>query len=378
MLDLQILLTTPTVGGHERALFGWLGDAWKIGTDATPAGRGTFRVALPGQRLLAEARTSGLPDESLHPLPEGNITAAVLRCLADWPRTVPLLLAPGVLHARAWVLGSAIALGHRPWVYVPMTYSAAQMGYRAASVRDALLAPLIRAAAGFVTIDAHQARQLRELWGVRCPVHVLPNQVRLAGGSVPTRPPADPEGWLRIAFVGRFDMAMKGLDWLEDRLRAGSPGLARCRWWFQGEGAGRPRLQALARDLGVLRVRVMPFAPIADALAHNDVLLLASRYEGDPLVALEATALGWPVVATRQSRLADLLPEGSLYEFGDEAGLAAALTTLRTPDARAAAVLHARARLKQRIHTANYGDALRGLLGVWSPACAAGAESTAG
>lgn len=363
MFALQVLLTPRAFGGHEKALFGWLADAWQMG-DATAAAP-SLRVAVPGARLLAAARGAGVPAAALQPLPEPCDRRAVLHCLARWPRRLPLLLAPGVPHAQAWLLGATLALGHRPWLYVPMAYTAAQMGYRAARTRDALLAPLLRAAAGFVTIDAYQAGLLRERWRVQQPTHVLPNQIRLDGAQPPARPVADPEGRLRVAFVGRFDVAMKGLDWLEAQLRAGVPGLAECRWWFQGEGAGAPRLQALARDLGPERVTVTPFAPLAAALARNDVLLLASRYEGHPLVALEATALGWPVVATHEARLAGLLPPASVYAFGDAAGLAAALGRLRLPTAREAAVAHARSRLPGLIDPPAYRSALRALLAAW-------------
>lgn len=371
MFALQVLLTPRAFGGHEKALFGWLADAWQM-CESTSAP--SLRIAVPGGRLLAAARDAGVPPAALQPLPPACDRRMVLRCLTRWPRRLPLLLAPGVLHAQAWLLGAALALGHRPWLYVPMAYTAAEMGYRGARARDALLAPLLRAAAGFVTIDGHQAGLLRERWRVRRPVHVLPNQIRLDGAQPPAPPGVDPEGRLRVAFVGRFDVAMKGLDWLEAQLRAGVPGLAECRWWFQGEGAGAPRLEALARDLGAERVTVTPFAPLAAALARNDVLLLASRYEGHPLVALEATALGWPVVATHEARLAGLLPAGSVYAFGDTAGLAAALARLRLPAAREAAVAHARARLAGLIDAHAYRSALRALLAAW-PAAQGGSHT---
>jgi len=120
-------------------------------------------------------------------------------------------------------------------------------------------------------------------------------------------------------------------------------------------------------------VQVRDHAPIDDALAASDVLLLASRYEGLPLVALEATARGWPVVATRDSGVEGLLPAQALFDFGDAAGLQLALARLRTPAQRAAAVATARERLQRlcdpRVYAASLQAVVQALRGKPRPAC---------
>jgi glycosyltransferase involved in cell wall biosynthesis len=356
---ISVLLTPRAYGGHEKALFGWLADAARL----TPL---QARVHLPPGRLFDAAAAAGVPTGWLHAQP------SPWRALAGLPRGTPLLLAPGVLHAGARLLAATWSRGHRPWVYVPMTYTAQQMGYRVAAARDALLAPLLRRVAGWITIDAFQQQQLVQRWRVRAPVHVLPNVVRLPTGAGPAWPAPDAAGCLRVAQVGRFDLAMKGLDWLADLLHTRPAPLARCRWLFQGEGAGAPRLHALAAELGAQQLRVQPFAPLDDALACSDVLLLASRYEGFPLVALEATARGWPVVATHEARLDGLLPASSLFAYRDAAGLARALDSLRSPAARTQAVGFAQQRLAELLPPARYESALRALVAAWSPAAPQG------
>jgi len=54
----------------------------------------------------------------------------------------------------------------------------------------------------------------------------------------------------------------------------------------------------------------------AEALARHDVLLLASRFEGVPLVMLEAMAAGVPVVSTDLPGTRPYLPETCLFPFG--------------------------------------------------------------
>jgi glycosyltransferase involved in cell wall biosynthesis len=67
-----------------------------------------------------------------------------------------------------------------------------------------------------------------------------------------------------------------------------------------GKGALRPELEALARELGISEHVVFPgFVPdLTAAMVCFDVFALSSLYEGLPTVAIEAMALGVPVVAT--------------------------------------------------------------------------------
>ena len=344
MADLDVLLTPRDPGGHEKALFGWLADALR--QDALMP-----RLLLPAS-LQALARAHELADAVDAALPIAGRRDA-LAALRQAPRARPLLLAPGVLHAQAWLTAAAVLSGRPVWVYVPMTFRASTMGYRHARLRDAVLSPWLARVRGYITIGEAQAAVLREDWGVRGPVLTLPNRVSLRGPAPPA-PAVPADGRLRVGFVGRFDPHQKGLDWLVDTLRD-EPALAQsCRWHFQGQGPGEALLQTLASALGPHRVEVRPFAPIEEALARTDVLLLPSRYEGLPLVALEATARGWPVVASDRAGLADLLPGSSVYRFGDRAGLAQSLASLRTPSARRAAVVHARARLIERLPGQGY------------------------
>jgi len=346
MAELDVLLTPRAPGGHEKALFGWLADARR------QDGLG-LRLLLPPP-LLALAQEHGLAEAGDGcPIrrPRDALTA-----LRQAPRERPLLLAPGVLHAQAWLTAAAV-LSKRPlWIYVPMTFRAQTMGYRHAGLRDRALAPWLARVQGFITINEAQARVLREDWAVPGPVLTLPNRVALRGPAPPVPQPAA-DGRLRVGYVGRFELHQKGLDWLVDTLQIESALADACRWRFQGSGPAEGVLQQLASALGPHRVEVVPFAPLEQALACVDLLLLPSRYEGLPLVALEATARGWPVVASDRAGLDELLPRSSLYTFGDRSGLQAALASLRTVSARRAAVAHARVRLLERLPGSGYHQA---------------------
>jgi hypothetical protein len=363
--EICLLLSPRAIGGHEAALFGWLADAMRtaglrvqiVAPDATlqhalrQAGLGTACQQWPPADMGMRA-DAGLLQHSarLH----------LLRRLADWPKDKPLLLAPGVLHVAAWLLAAALLRRHRVWVYVPMTHTAATMGFRCARLRDALLRPWVQHVEAWITPSRQQAAQLSQAWGVRTRVHVLPNVARLVGAA-PPRQPADADGRLRIAWVGRFDLHQKGLDWLAGVLQNDSWFTERCTWRFQGPGSDAPLLQTLAARLGHERVQVHAHAPIDEALRCSDLLLMCSRFEGVPLVALEATTLGWAVVATRESGLSDCLHDDCLFNFGDIDGLRRALQRMASPTARQAAVAHATARLGPNALRGPYQRALAGV-----------------
>lgn len=103
-----------------------------------------------------------------------------------------------------------------------------------------------------------------------------------------------------------------------------------------GDGPERARLEALAASLGG-RTAFMGQMPRDEALrcmAAHDVFVLNSVYEGLPHVAIEAMALGLPVVATAVGGTPEVVRDGEngfLIPPGENAAaMCAALNTLRT------------------------------------------------
>ncbi len=355
--DLHVLLPARELGGHEVALVGWLADA------AAHHGLRPRIVASAAavRRACEQAGLAACLQPGHHPASTDRL--ALMRQLARWRRGPPLLLAPGVLHANAWLLAAALLLRHRVWVYVPMAYSAQHMGFRAAAWRDGVLAPLLRQVQGWITLDEQQAEWLRKFWGLQTPVLCLPNVMRPSPDyTFSTLAPQPTSGRLRVAFVGRFDLHQKGLDWLADLLQHDHSWFDNFSWLFQGQGAGQQALAELASAAGPQHVQLHGHAPIAQALAHSDVLLLPSRFEGVPLVALEATAFGVPVVASQETGLGRWLPTSALFSFGHAAGLRAALAHLRDSAARAQAVAHTRAQWARSAAANPYPSALASLI----------------
>lgn len=90
------------------------------------------------------------------------------------------------------------------------------------------------------------------------------------------------------------------------------------------------RMQALAAELGLgARVRFHGFRTqreLHPMLAAADLLVLSSRHEAGPLVALEAAAVGVPTVGTAVGHLLEWAPEAAcIVPVGDPAALARAI-----------------------------------------------------
>lgn len=116
----------------------------------------------------------------------------------------------------------------------------------------------------------------------------------------------------RFACVARLHPPSKGQDLLLSALS--SPKWKQRQWTldFYGDGPQASTLQRLVGLRGLQdRVSFRGHASeMCDVWREHDVLLLPSRYEGTPLVAIEAMLSGRPVMATDVGDTAVLVDEG--------------------------------------------------------------------
>ena len=127
---------------------------------------------------------------------------------------------------------------------------------------------------------------------------VLPNPVDCA--RVRAGPPRrEPGRGRRFVAAGRLTH-QKGFDRLIDMVADGESDDRLC---VLGEGPDRAALEARSRALGAAdRIRFAGFDPSPWRFyAGADAMLVSSRWEGLPNVALEALACGTPVIATPES-----------------------------------------------------------------------------
>jgi glycosyltransferase involved in cell wall biosynthesis len=105
------------------------------------------------------------------------------------------------------------------------------------------------------------------------------------------------------------------------------------------------QVQALARQLELEHVRFHGYVPhheLRPFYDRADLLVVSSRHEAGPIVALEAAIAGVPVVGTAVGHIAEWAPTAALsVPCTDSRALAAAITVLLNDDARRLAIAYA-------------------------------------
>jgi glycosyltransferase involved in cell wall biosynthesis len=209
-------------------------------------------------------------------------------------------------------------------------------------VQTALLRPLAVRAASLVAVSRFEA----SLFGRR--LRLPPDRIRIIpNGADPglSRPTARESSNL-IVSVGRLER-YKGH---QHAIRALPHVLATfpdARLVVVGTGPYEHRLRALEHELGVAdRVAHLTFPSrqrqaMADLVASASVVVLFSEYEAYSVAALEAAALGRPVVAFNHTGLAEAIEAGLATGVSPRASsteiATAIIETLRSPQRHASA-----------------------------------------
>ena len=162
-------------------------------------------------------------------------------------------------------------------------------------------------------------------------VHAISNGIQTRDYT----PDFTPRTANRIVFVGRLDDE-KHIDELISATALLDPALD-VSVDIVGVGESRPRLEALARKLGVAD-RVLFRGKLSDeelrrTLTRGTVFAMPSRAELQCIAAMEAMATALPVVAANAMALPHLVHDGEngyLYEPGDVDAFAARLTDVLT------------------------------------------------
>lgn len=197
-------------------------------------------------------------------------------------------------------------------------------------------------------------------------------EARVAAAAPLSTPPGFPRTGRVILTVGRWDSAerYKGADTLiaaMPRVLKAAPDTSLV---LVGDGDDRPRLEHLARNLGVSErahflYRLTPEQLFA-CYANCGVFALPSRGEGFGLVFLEAMACAKPVIGGAHGGIPDIVEDGVtglLVPHGDAERLAEALESLFNNPSRAWEMgAHGRDRLAKTFSFAQFQSHLTEIL----------------
>ena len=192
--------------------------------------------------------------------------------------------------------------------------------------------PRLLRRADAVVVPSRAAADLAEQLGHdRDRMTVVPN-----GVDVPAEPPAMVGA--HVGAIGALE-PVKGFDVFLRAAAIVHEADPFRRFIISGEGSQRTVLGSLAAALGIdAAVSFAGHEPASCAFARLRVLVVSSHFESSPMVALEAMALGIPVIATRVGGIPEQAPPGAivLVEPNDPAALAAAIdATLADPSSAA-------------------------------------------
>jgi phosphatidylinositol alpha-1,6-mannosyltransferase len=169
-------------------------------------------------------------------------------------------------------------------------------------------------------------------------------EARVETAVPPPPPPGFPNHGGIILTVGRWDSGerYKGADTLISALPRVLKSAPDTSLVLVGDGNDRPRLEQLARDLGVSEHAFFLHGLTPDQLfacyANCDVFALPSGGEGFGLVFLEAMALAKPVIGGAHGGIPDIVEDGAtglLVPYGDVERLAQGLESFFNNPGRA-------------------------------------------
>ncbi len=296
------LISGLGLGGAERMIL-WSAQAHD---------RSRFRLGvvslLSGGELAAPLRDTGVP---LFELGWGRIPspAALLRLRRTVRRFSPAVIQGHMFHGNllARLLG----------VSLPAAVLSTRHNQPEARWRRLLNRATLPLTAGTVVFAPGVGEAERRDRGERRPVWTLPYGIP-APEPAPSREEArgrlslPPAAGVLVA-AGRL-VPQKGFDILLDAFASLGSSLAPGPFLLlAGEGREEEALKGQARRLGVEgRVRFLGSSlPLPWAFAAADAFVLPSRWEGGPLVLLEAMDAGLPAAATRVGAVEEMVEEGS-------------------------------------------------------------------
>jgi glycosyltransferase involved in cell wall biosynthesis len=312
-------------GGHEVMLLRWLEEL------ATQRTVHPVLLARGGSRLSRDAARHAVVRE-LPPSVDALRDAAAFVRIVSRERPSVCVIAEGCLLAQPVFLVLAKLIGLRVMLYVPMLQTSASMGFRSGRARDALVRRIYsKLPHGWITITREQGEDFRRWANVKQPILVLQNTVaRAIEAAAADMAQTREVERLRVLILGRLEPHQKGLDTLLDYVRAHPDLGRRLQLNIVGTGPFKATIASALADDPVLAswVSLSPWSATLDAMRSHDVLLMTSRYEGVPLVMLEAMALGVPVVAPDFAGTRAFLQRDCMFEAGDLAAAFAAIARL--------------------------------------------------
>jgi glycosyltransferase involved in cell wall biosynthesis len=249
-----------------------------------------------------------------------------------------VIVSQGRIEACSMGLLAAKRAGFRTISYLPMAHPVSVSGKPVAvRLRERVNQYFYRLPDKFITISEGARTMLLER-GAK-DIVVVPN-------GIDARPAAHGDqdrfreehgiatGEYLVGTIGRIDFRQKGQDFALEAIRRFERSLEGYKFVFVGEGPDEHRLKAMIAKSNLSRlVQVLAWCGDPGKIyAGLDMLMIPSKFEGVPLVMLEAMANGLPIIASNSDAMGEFLPQDWLFPFGDHQALFDCLVHVRNAD----------------------------------------------
>lgn len=212
--------------------------------------------------------------------------------------------------------------------YIPIPHRMSLMGAKMGMLRDQINSYLFRRPDGWITIS-ESMKKLLEARGTKRPIKIVHNGIDTSRFSPLSRQAARtalglPQNKTLIGTVGRIEFKQKQQDFLARTFSKHWKNSSDMHLVFVGDGPDSNRLEILIDELDLsTQTSRLPWQEESSLVyAALDFLVIPSRFEGVPLVMLEALACGTPVIASARDGMKDLLPTSWTFEPENDDALA--------------------------------------------------------
>jgi glycosyltransferase involved in cell wall biosynthesis len=208
--------------------------------------------------------------------------------------------------------------------YLPITKSSAQLGVFLGGIRDAICKSLFYPIPKkIITISNTNSSELQSLFSVSLErIAVVHNFVEPSTVNERKKLPEFILNKKHLALVGRISNSQKQqFDFLSAWLTSGLANDYVVHVVGDSDGKASNQLRALCAE-GVVKGEIVfhgwqSSEHVTQVIKQSDALLLPSRFEGVPLVMLEAIAIGRIVIATSVDGMKEFLPAEWTFDVGD-------------------------------------------------------------
>lgn len=240
--------------------------------------------------------------------------------------------------------------------YIAIPHRLADMGAKLGALRDRMNRHLINQPDRYIAIS-ESMKQLLIGRGVTKPITIVPNGIPSPhANGIKAHSPR-----LTLGLLGRIEFNQKQQDFMVRAFLGNPEVFGDCHLLIAGKGPDEDRLRELIEGKG--NITLMPWQEKTEAFfGQIDFLVIPSRYEGVPLVMLEALARGIPTLGSARDGMKDILPGSWTFEPGNAEALANTFSNIRKIWKNDIATLQAKVLNEHSIEAfqANFREAVAG------------------